>query len=109
MPPDAISFINAIFPLSMKKLILVLGVICLFGCGRSLDGTYSDSLGITNYKFESNGKVYISTPLGIETEQRYAVDGAKVRIGEGQGNIVMTVLGDGSISGPMGIRLVKAK
>lgn len=90
----------------MKKTIIALFCLFLAACGSKLSGTYTDALGITSYKFEPGGKVYVSA-MGIETEWKYEVDGKKVKIEGAQGNIVLTMMDDGSLQGPLDIKLTK--
>jgi len=92
----------------MKKLLLLSAVTFLLSaCGSSLDGTYSDENGIMEYKFESSGKVYAGV-MGMKTELEYEIDGDKLKIFvPGGGNQIMTLNDDGSISGPMGVKLTK--
>jgi hypothetical protein len=92
----------------MKKWFIVALVVFLSACSSGLDGTYTDDIGITSYTFKSGGKVAVST-MGIETELDYKVEDGKVKIGSPQGTLVMTILEDGSIRGPMGIKLTKRK
>ncbi|MFZ4555954.1 MAG: hypothetical protein ACOYN8_06180 [Pseudanabaena sp.] len=97
----------------MKKLSVVIALIATFltACASGLDGsTYTDSYGITSYTFKSGGKVTISVSnFGVETEaeMEYKVENGKVKIGSPQGTIVMNILEDGSIQGPMGIKFTK--
>src|SRR5438093_13367895 len=93
----------------MKPTTMMVAVgLLIAACGGSkLDGTYTDEMGLTNYRFTSGGKVYMSV-MGIETELNYEVDGNKVKIGAPQGgNLIFTLLADGALSGPMGVRLVR--
>ena len=66
-----------------------------------------DENGVLSYTFKS-GKVIQST-LGMKSEMDYKVEDGKVKIGPPQGAMVMTILKDGSIEGPMGIKLIKQK
>jgi hypothetical protein len=94
----------------MKPMTMMVAVgLLIAACGGSkLDGTYTDEMGLTTYRFTSGGKVYMSV-MGIETELNYKVDGDKVKIGAPQGgNLIFTLLADGALSGPMGIRFAKA-
>ena len=92
-----------------KSIIFIIATLVLSACGSGLDGTYSDKMGVIEYKFESSGKVYASA-IGMETELEYTVEGNKVKItvpgGKG-GNQILTLQDDGSLSGPMGITLTK--
>lgn len=94
--------------LHRKLLAPLLATVLLAACGGSgLDGTYSDPTGVASYTFEPGGKVEVSV-MGATTEMHYEVDGQKVKIGpEGGPAQVMTILKDGSISGPMGVKLTK--
>ena len=47
--------------------------------------------------------------MGVETEMEYKVEDGKVKIGSPQGTLVMAILEDGSIQGPMGMKLTKKK
>jgi hypothetical protein len=73
---------------------------------KKLDGTYADTLGVTEYQFKPGGKVFMST-MGTEIELTYEVDGDKVKLISPQGTLVLTLLKDGSIQGPMGMTLTK--
>ena len=92
----------------MKKLLLIpvlaLSVL-LAACGAKIDGTYADDMGVTTYTFKS-GKVIVSA-LGMGTEMDYKVEDNKVKITSPQGTMVMDILADGSIQGPLGIKLKK--
>lgn len=92
----------------MKKIYAVIFAILLSACGSGLNGTYTDASGIVSYNFKSGGKVAMAT-MGMETEMDYRVEDGKVKIGSPQGALVMTILEDGSIQGPMGIKLTKQK
>ncbi len=92
-----------------KFAAAVLASIVLAACGSGLSGTYADPQGIVSYRFESGGKVYTQA-MGIETEQRYSVEGGKVKVEmPGGANMVMGINKDGSLQGPMGIVLRKVK
>lgn len=95
-----------------RILVPMLAALLLAACGGGLSGTYSDSEDITSYTFEPGGKVEVSA-MGSAMEMHYEVDGNKVKVGlSGNPNgpvQVLTIQPDGSISGPMGIRLTKQK
>ncbi|MFI0545556.1 MAG: hypothetical protein ACH34Y_01365 [Brachymonas sp.] len=92
----------------MKKVLLIpllaLSVL-LAACGAKIDGTYADEMGVTSYTFKS-GKVIVSA-LGMGTEMDYKVEDNKVKITSPQGTMVMDILADGSIQGPLGMTLKK--
>jgi len=81
-------------------------IVSLTACGSGLNGTYTDASGMVSYTFRPGGKVTM-TAMGVETETDYTVEGRKVKIGSPQGALVMTILDDGSIQGPMGMVLTK--
>lgn len=93
----------------MQKLGLALAMaVLLAACGSSVEGTYADEAGVTRDTFKSNGKVSLNT-MGVETELDYSEEDGKVKLGSPQGALVMSILEDGSLQGPMGIKLVKQK
>lgn len=98
--------------LKSKIASTLLATLLLAACGSGVSGTYTDSMGITSYTFESGGKVEVST-MGATMEMHYAVDGNKVKIalsGNADGPTqVLTIQPDGSIAGPGGIKLTKKK
>lgn len=79
--------------------------------GSRLDGKYVNQSAEGSYTFQSNGKVTISvTSAGYPAyEGHYEVDGNKVKIMAGNLNQVMTLLEDGSIQSPMGVKFTKQK
>ena len=86
------------------------GVCCtaLWLCACSTDnfaGIYEDSMGVTRYEFQRNGRVYM-TVLGSTVAAEYRVDGARVLVTSPQGTLVLT-LEDGRLLGPMGLELVR--
>jgi hypothetical protein len=92
----------------MQKLFLIplLAFSALLAaCGAKIDGTYADDMGVTSYTFKS-GKVIVSA-LGMGTEMDYKVEDNKVKITSPQGTMVMDILADGSIQGPLGMTLKK--
>lgn len=93
----------------MKKLLLAsvlsLSLALLAACGAKIDGVYADQMGVTTYTFKS-GKVIISA-LGVGTEMDYKVEDGKVKILSPQGTMVLDILEDGSIQGPLGMKLHK--
>jgi len=51
----------------------------------------------------------VQTVMGMEVEMKYEVEDNKVKLVTPGGNLVLTLQDDGSIKGPMGIRLEKKK
>ena len=87
-------------------LALVLAASTIAACGSGIEGSYADSLGVSRYTFNSNGKMLMST-MGTEVELKYEVDGDKIKLQAPQGTLVLTLLKDGSIQGPMGMKLIR--
>lgn len=91
----------------MKHWYAAALAVSLLACNSGgLDGTYADENGIASYTFRPGGKVALTT-MGTETEMNYKVEDGKVKIGSAAGPLVMTILDDGSIQGPMGVKLTK--
>lgn len=90
----------------MKNLFILSACLFLTACGSPVDGTYSDEMGMTSYTFKDDDKVYVSL-MGNETELEYEVDDGKVKITGPEGNMVFTLNEDGSLQGPMGMKLSK--
>jgi major membrane immunogen (membrane-anchored lipoprotein) len=90
----------------MRKFFVICVCLLLTACGSSIDGTYSDEMGMTSYNFKDGSKVYISV-MGNETELEYEVDDDKVKINGPDGNIILTLNEDGTLQGPMGMKLSK--
>jgi hypothetical protein len=95
---------------NMKIAILLITALLLSGCGSKIDGTYCDRSVGACYTFRSNGTVLMSV-AGTEVEMKYEVDGDKIEIAMGtpQGGPSLTMLKDGSIQGPIGMKLTKQK
>lgn len=90
----------------MKKFLLLCLLALLAACGARLEGTYADPTGIAKYDFQSGGKVYVSL-FGVTTEQKYEIDGKHVKILMSSGTQILNLLDDGSLEGPLGIKLKK--
>lgn len=92
----------------MKKWLLVALITLLSACGSRISGTYTDPMGMTSFTFKSGDTVAMTT-MGIETELNYTVEDGKVKIGSDKGKMVLTILEDDSLQGPMGIKFTKKK
>ncbi len=90
----------------MKKWLLVTLIALLTACGPRISGTYTDPMGLTSFTFKSGDKVAM-TAVGIETEMNYKIEDGSVKIGSENGTMVMPILEDGSLQGPMGIKFTK--
>lgn len=91
----------------MKALIILSAALLLAACGQSLDGTYADKQGMMTMAFGSGSKVIVGMPLVGKVEMKYEVEGENLKLITPQGTQVYTLLKDGSIQAPMGIKLVK--
>lgn len=90
----------------MKKILLIAAALALTACGPRLSGTYTDAAGLMSFTFKSGDKVAMTT-MGIETELDYKIEDKQVKIGNEKGAMVLTLLDDGSMQGPMGVKLTK--
>jgi hypothetical protein len=80
--------------------------VALAACSEKLDGTYTDGIGLATYTFQPNGKVLVSSFLA-EVQVDYEVDGNKILLTGQDGQLVLRRQDDGSLQGPMGLKLVK--
>ena len=104
------------YGLKCAQLFLLSAAVLLSACWSKskLNGTYAyaDQTGFVSlsYTFKSNGKV-IASVNDREYEMNYEVDGNKVRIKNPSqpeaGTQVLTLLEDGSLQGPQGIKFTK--
>ena len=89
------------------KGLLVGVMLLLSACGGGLAGTYEDSMGLTQLRFERGGVVVQSSDLaGVERQMRYEMDGDRIRMRhpdvEGAA-LVLTRVDKNTLSGPMGV------
>lgn len=91
---------------TMRYALACAALLALAACGSKVSGTYSGA-GM-QLEFKSGGKV-IQHVLGMEVEMKYEVEDNKVKLLSPGGNLILTLQDDGSIQGPMGIKLVKQK
>lgn len=84
-------------------LALVAG---LLACSSGLVGTYEDPVGLTRYTFQANGKVMMRA-MGTEVELAYEKEGDKIKIGPPESRVVLTLMEDGSLQGPLGVKLTR--
>jgi PBP1b-binding outer membrane lipoprotein LpoB len=81
-------------------LVVIAGALVLAGCSSKVKGTYTDKMGATSYAFDGNDKVLISTGFG-RVEFDYEQEDDKIRINTPEGTMVLLLLEDGSIDGPV--------
>jgi hypothetical protein len=86
-----------------RAVVLAPLLLAISACSSSLNGTYTDASGISEYEFRSDGKVYI-TVFGATASGTYEVDRDRVLISSPQGAVVFTRDKDRLI-GPMGLEL----
>ena len=95
----------------MKKLLIVALATLLAACSQGLSGTWDDGMGMVRYTFESDGKVTVEM-LGKAQQTRYTRDGNMLKVavpGTEAESVDFTINEDGSLQGPMGVRLHKQK
>jgi hypothetical protein len=90
----------------MKPVVALLAAAWLSGCGTGLHGIYSDPMGAMQYRFKSGGNVSVAV-MGIESELKYQVEGRRVKIISPRGSQVLDLLDDGTLEGPLGMRLTR--
>jgi hypothetical protein len=97
----------------MLRLVVAAGAALAIGCGDSLSGKYEpagEAAGAMSIEFKGD-KAYI-TMIGTTSETGYEVKDDKVVFksgGANGSNLVMTIEKDGSLSGPLGLKLYKKK
>ncbi len=94
----------------MKKYRPVIAVLCLLSaCSQGIKGVYADAMGVTRYSFTPGGTVTIEA-MGISQETTYVREGdtLKVALPQKGASLNFTINEDGSLGGPLGIRLEKA-
>lgn len=95
----------------MRKLLIVALLALLAACSQGLSGTWSDGMGMLSYTFASDGKVTVQT-LGKSQQSHYTREGDKLKVDAPDSTgeaLEFTVNEDGSLQGPMGVRLYKQK
>ena len=104
-------YLNDNQQIEMKKIaaVFVLALL-LTGCGSKISGTYSNSqMGVkSSYIFDSDGKVVFAV-MGTKVEMKYELDGKDVKIILPGGAMIMTLVDENTIEGPMAIKYVKEK
>lgn len=90
----------------MRKYLLAAALCLLSACSHGIDGTYTDAMGVTRYTFTSGGKVTIEA-MGLSQETRYVREGdtLKVTLPQKGASLDFSVGEDGTLTGPLGIRL----
>lgn len=77
-------------------------------CGSGPRGTFEDELGMSTLRFDSGGRVVLSSPVaGVERELTYEVDGDRIRVRLSKDNdaaLVLTRVDADTLSGPVGTR-----
>lgn len=90
-----------------KHIALIATALLVSACGQKLNGTYTDAGKNAKFTFESGDKVLVGGGFGPEIEVAYELDGNKVKLTSPEGTQVFTLNDDGSIQGPMGMKLKK--
>jgi len=93
----------------MKKTLAALlaaTLLTLAGCGGGLEGSYGTAA--ASYTFKRNGTVVVDT-FGGKVELEYERDGQDIRIKAPQGTLILRLVDEDTIEGPMGVKLRKQK
>lgn len=86
-------------------VILLASAAMAAACGNGLSGKYVDEMGVSQYEFTRNGRVYMSV-MGIESAGDYEIDGERIVLEGPNGTMVFNRDGEDLI-GPMGLRLTR--
>jgi hypothetical protein len=96
----------------MPAIFAATAILVLAGCGNSAPrGIYKADNDLVEMQldFRKGGVVYVSV-MGMETEGAYEmVEKNKVKIIANNENQILTIAEDGSIEGPLGMKLIKQK
>ncbi|MGE8232871.1 MAG: hypothetical protein ACN6OR_05755 [Stenotrophomonas sp.] len=95
----------------MKKLLIVALATLLVACSQGLDGTWDDGMGMVSYTFAADGRASVEM-LGKVQQTRYVREGDSLQVvvpGTEAETVDFTIGEDGSLQGPMGVRLQKRK
>jgi len=87
---------------------LVAATLLLAGCGgQDFSGTYTDEMGVSEYKFQDDGKVTI-TMMGVEQNVTFKRDGNTLKIEVAPNTAsVLTIVDDNTLSvGPLRLKKV---
>jgi hypothetical protein len=87
--------------------VLALSV-SLAGCGKGLNGTYTDPTGKITYAFHSNGTVDCGIG-GMSKQFNYVLKGDEIHINTGGVDRVLRRDSDGAVIVPPGVKLVAKK
>ena len=92
----------------MKKWLAIALVLSLAACGKSLSGAYGDAMGVSTYRFQSDGSLVIDV-AGVQQQARYSREGNVLQIAlpDSDTTLQFSLNQDGSLSGPMGVHLIK--
>jgi len=88
-----------------RVLALMLAGAMLAACGNGFSGVYRDEMGVSQYEFTGDGRVYMSV-MGIESAGEYEVDGERIVLRGPNGTMVLSRDGE-ELVGPMGLRLIR--
>lgn len=89
----------------IRSACLLAAGLLLGACGDGFSGTYTDELGMTQYEFDGDGRVYM-TVMGMESAGDYQIDGERIVMEGPNGSMVLRRDGD-NLMGPMGLKLIK--
>lgn len=92
--------------LGYKRCWVFLLAIFLLACGKKIEGTFEDPIGLSRYTFNKNGTALVEM-LGVETELEYEVEGDRVKLLTKDGKIILRMRDSKTLEGPMGIVLSK--
>ena len=82
----------------------------LAGCSRGLSGSYADAMGASRYDFQRDGTVAIRVG-GVTRQASYqrVDDQLRITVDEAGAPLEFAIDPDGSLVGPLGVRLHRAR
>ena len=91
----------------MPRIVaLLLVTLLLAGCGRELEGTYTDNVEFMSFTFHPEGRVVQAT-LGVEVEMIYEDDGETILIKGPAADMELRRIDERTLEGPFGMRLTR--
>lgn len=95
-----------------KLLLAMAATFLVAACSKGIEGAYTGEIREgrfaikQTYTFDGDGKVIVDA-MGVRHELDYTVDGDKIMVGASGDAVVLMRQDDGSITGPMGVKLTK--
>jgi hypothetical protein len=89
-----------------RMFVLLVPLLLLAACGRSLEGTYADDVGFMSYTFHDDGRA-VQSVLGLEVEMRYEREGDRIVVDGPFADMELVRIDERTLEGPDGMRLTR--